>query len=220
LFFASLTIAIDLITLINSFLGGEITTRFLLKVSAVLVVSLIVLFYYIYDLRSEPSSGKAPMFFAIGTSVLVAGGIISGFLVIGSPLTQRLRLLDETRVGNLKDIQWHIISFRERTGSVPRSLKDMKDPISGYTAPVDPGTKNAYEYEFVSENSFKLCANFELSTKGMGTNENYDSNVGSTPKLIGDYNNDDWIHDSGKVCFDRVIDPKLYPIMNPENIAN
>src|SRR3989344_3916649 len=58
LFLATLAMAIDLITLINTFLGGEITARFTLKVLAVFLVSAIIFIYYMYDLRTETPGGR------------------------------------------------------------------------------------------------------------------------------------------------------------------
>ncbi len=51
IFVAALIIIGDLVTLIYNLLGGELTTRFLLKVAAVFFVSASVFFYYFSDLR-------------------------------------------------------------------------------------------------------------------------------------------------------------------------
>ena len=53
LFVAGVTIITDLIILINTFLGGEITARFAFKVLAVLVVAGAAFTYYLYDLRRD-----------------------------------------------------------------------------------------------------------------------------------------------------------------------
>lgn len=51
LFLAALIIIGDLVTLIYSLLGGDLTTRFILKVVVVLFVSGSVFYYYLWDLR-------------------------------------------------------------------------------------------------------------------------------------------------------------------------
>ena len=51
LFATALIIIGDLVTLINNFLGGELTVRFLLKVLAVFVVTGSVMGYYIWELK-------------------------------------------------------------------------------------------------------------------------------------------------------------------------
>src|SRR3989344_4640204 len=52
LFVAGVAIITDLIMLINTFLGGEITARFAFKILAVLVVAGTVFAYYLYDLQN------------------------------------------------------------------------------------------------------------------------------------------------------------------------
>lgn len=51
LFAAAVIIAGDLVSLVYRLLGGEITTRFVLKVVAVLLVAGAVFYYYFYDLK-------------------------------------------------------------------------------------------------------------------------------------------------------------------------
>lgn len=51
LFVAAVIIMGDLIALINTFLGGELTVRFVLKVLTVFVVTGSVFWYYLWDLR-------------------------------------------------------------------------------------------------------------------------------------------------------------------------
>ena len=53
LFVAGVAIITDLIMLINTFLGGEITVRFAFKVLAVLIVAGVAFAYYLYDLRRD-----------------------------------------------------------------------------------------------------------------------------------------------------------------------
>lgn len=53
LFVGSVTILGDVVTLIYNFLGGEMTTRFALKVLTVALIAGGVLLYYFVDLRSE-----------------------------------------------------------------------------------------------------------------------------------------------------------------------
>ncbi|KPJ86017.1 hypothetical protein AMJ57_00915 [Parcubacteria bacterium SG8_24] len=53
LFVAAGVIIGDLITLLFNLLGGELTTRFLLKVAAVLLIAGLIFGYYLWDLRQE-----------------------------------------------------------------------------------------------------------------------------------------------------------------------
>jgi uncharacterized protein YacL len=53
LFVAAGVIIGDLITLIFNLLGGDLTTRFVLKVVVVLVIAGMIFGYYLWDLRTE-----------------------------------------------------------------------------------------------------------------------------------------------------------------------
>ncbi|MCA9384192.1 MAG: hypothetical protein KC582_03630 [Candidatus Magasanikbacteria bacterium] len=53
LFGATTTIIVDLITILTSLLGGELTARFFLKALTVLVIAGSIFGYYLWDLRSE-----------------------------------------------------------------------------------------------------------------------------------------------------------------------
>ena len=217
LFLASLAMAIDLITLINTFLGGEITARFTLKVLAVFLVSAIIFIYYMYDLRTETPGGRGPRIFAGVISVVVLAGIITGFFIIGSPFMQRLRLFDERRVSDLQNIQWQVVNFWQKKGTLPKVLSELNDSISGYSAPIDPKTEASYEYQISGPTTFKLCANFSLSTEVVNGKDYLTKNRNSryyiTSPVYDMYPSpqDNWTHASGRTCFDRKIDTDLYP---------
>ncbi len=221
LFLASLAMAIDLITLINTFLGGEITARFAWKVFAVFVISGIIFCYYIYDLKREISAGVESKVksFAIGVSVVVLAGIVGGFVIIGSPFTERLRLFDERRVNDLQNIQWQVVSFWQKKAALPDTLAELNDSISGYTVPADPNG-GVYEYQVTGATAFKLCATFDLSTEEVNKKDYLRKDqrgdyIASTPAPASGFypgrTQDTWTHVKGRTCFDRTIDKDLYP---------
>jgi len=223
LFVAGVTIITDLILLINTFLGGEITARFAFKVLSVLVVAGTVFAYYFYDLKRDvgQKSGKMKLLvWAVSFGVLAS--IVGGFFIMGSPFTLRMKRFDERRVNDLQNIQYQIVNFYQRKGSLPNNLDELKDPIAGFNIPLDPDTAVSYGYEKVSDSpigeaglSFKLCADFSL---GSGTQ--IDSKGMSRPTPINSEAfplNENWRHSSGRQCFDRKIDKDLYPILkNPK----
>jgi hypothetical protein len=96
LFLAAVTIIVDLVTLVNQFLEGDITTRFVLKVLVVLLVAGAVFAYYFWDLRREtlPSSKPSKLLAAL-VSVVMLASIVSGFFIIGSPMKARKLRFDE-----------------------------------------------------------------------------------------------------------------------------
>src|SRR3989344_115558 len=204
LFITGAAIIVDLVILLNEFLGGEITTRFVLKVVAVLVVATAVFTYYIHEMRSSaPLTLKERRVYRFSAILLVFAAIIGGFMVMGSPTTQRLVKFDMQKVNDLESIQWQIVNYWQIKQALPSKLDDLNDPISSYMTPKDRQTGEVYKYEKVSNLSFRLCATF--NKKSIGNNLSL-----MHPKAIG-LENTSWQHEAGAQCFERTIDPERYP---------
>jgi hypothetical protein len=208
LFLSSVSVVVDLITLINAFLSGELTARFAMKILAVLVVVGATFGYYLFDLKFEAGSSKRIKQFTVTVCVFILLSIIGAFVVVGSPFTERFRRFDDQRVSDLQSIQWQVLSFWQQKGRFPKDLAELTDPISGYKAPVDPENAVSYEYAPGEGASFKLCAVFQLSNK----NQSAVMRQSGYPVMIQN-GNESWSHNAGRVCFDRTVDPERYPIM-------
>lgn len=138
---------------------------------------------------------------------IVAASVIAGFFIVGSPKEERLRRFDERRVSDLQFIQSELINYWLNKGKLPDSLEMLKDDIRGISAPVDPGTRELYTYIVKEPESFSLCAVF--SRPSIGKRQNLEKPI---PRLEGYYGaGDNWEHEAGPVCFERVIDKELYP---------
>lgn len=210
LFVTAITIIVDLVTLINVFLNGEITTRFILKVGVVLAVAITVFWYYLWDLREEaPWKSKTPKIMAMVTSAVVVGIIALGFAFVGSPAKQRQVRFDQQRVNDLSSLQSEVVNYYSTKQTLPTDLNALSNPLSYFTVPVDPDTQSAYEYSVKSKYTFELCANFATAT----TTEagSIDAPVATKPYGAYDPYNQNWIHGTGRTCFERTIDPALYP---------
>ena len=216
LFIAGVTIITDLILLINTFLGGEITTRFAFKILAVLIVAGTVFAYYLYDLKRDVGQKSNKMkLLAWTVSFAILASIVGGFFIMGSPFTLRMKRFDERRVNDLQNIQYQIVNFYQKKGVLPNSLDELKDPIAGFNIPLDPDTAVSYGYEKVSDIGFKVCADFSLESDSQ-----IDSKYMTRPMPVSSEIfpvNENWQHQKGAVCFDRKIDKDLYPILkNPK----
>lgn len=213
LFIAGVTIITDLIILINTFLGGEITTRFALKVFAVLIVAGVIFAYYLYDLRRDVSQKSAKMKLLVwAVSFGILASIIGGFVIMGSPFTLRMKRFDERRVGDLQNIQYQIVNFYQRKGFLPANVDELKDPIAGFNIPFDPETGASYNYEKIADLNFKVCATFGLESDDSVNTAKSESRP--TPINLESFPfNENWRHGKGTVCFDRKIDKDLYPIL-------
>lgn len=209
LFAASVTVIIDLITLIYNFLGGDLTARFVFKILVVLIIACLVFWYYLRELKNKLTSSQIYALTWI-VSLVVVISIITGFFTAGSPLKARLWKFDQDRINNLQSIQDQVVYFWQQKNKLPTALSDLNNNISGYIVPIDPENSAAYEYQVVDKLSFKLCANFNLATSEefIGPSramQEYDFN--------GFYKK--WEHGAGKACFDRNIDSDLNNPKNP-----
>jgi len=219
LFVAGVAIITDLIMLINTFLGGEITARFAFKILAVLIVAGTVFVYYFYDLKRDVEQKSSKMKLLVwAVSFAVLASIVGGFFIMGSPFTLRMKRFDERRVNDMQNIQYQIVNFYQRKGNLPNNLDELKDPIAGFVIPLDPANAVSYGYEKVSDLGFKLCANFSLDSDAQT-----DSKYTTRPKPMPINSeffpvNENWQHQKGVVCFDRKIDKDLYPILKNQKI--
>mgnify|MGYP001579580366 CR=1 FL=1 len=210
LFITAITIMVDLVTLIKYFLDGEITTRFILKVLVVLGVAITVFGYYLWDLRHEaPWKTRIPKVTAIVTSIIVVGTIILGFVFVGSPAKQRQIRIDDQRVTDLSMLQSGVVDFYARKQVLPANQSELSNPLNYFTVPMDPVTGSVYEYTVKSQYTFELCADF--ATESTGLSDAGSASVSSKPYGEYDSYSQNWEHAAGRTCFERTIDPTLYP---------
>ena len=198
-FVAALVMIGDLITLIQSFLNGDLTTSFILKVITIFFIAGSTLFYYLSELRDRVYPRKAFQMVIVGVVVLSLG---YGFYLAGSPQSQRLVRFDDSKTNNLQMIQDRLVYYWQQKGSLPTALAGLNDPISGFTVPVDSQNNQPFEYKLTGARAFQLCALFNVDNTSVATTPVYGSN---------------WQHGVGRVCFDRTIDQALYPV-NPKGL--
>lgn len=208
IFAASIVLIGDLVVLIYNFLNGDLSIKFILKIIIILFVAGSVFFYYLWNIRNEKSPWLEPKIkiFIIALTGIVIIATLSGYFVAGSPFRERMRKFDERRVSDLQSIQWQIVNYWQKKEKLPDSLDALRDDISGFSAPQDPETGLSYEYQKLGDVKFELCADFKL--------ESPDDR--SYPKLAyPEFGNtsDNWSHATGKKCFERNIDPELYPTL-------
>jgi hypothetical protein len=230
IFIAAFTIAIDLVVLINTFLGGEVTIRFMIKVVAVLLVSGGGLLHFLADLHGwwdEKHTQARLVGWAAGIAVVAT--IIAGFFITGTPSEIRMYRFDDQKIGDMQSIQWQVVNYWQQKSALPATLSDLSDSISGISIPVDAQTNAAYEYRKTASTTFELCATFNAPMQGtsqynapnnqysyaqpviMPTPSTVDSSVVNAPAKGLDLSQSSWWHDTGHTCFVRTIDPERYP---------
>lgn len=215
LFIAGITVAVDLVTLINYYLGGDVSVRFALKVAMVLLVAVGGFLHFLADLRGYwTESPKKAQMVGWGTLALVIATIIAGVFIMGTPAQVRMYRFDQQKVDDLTSIQWQVVNYWQQNEKLPATLAVLADPISNYMIPTDPEDQSAYTYEVVNAHSFKLCANFNADTQAINASD-------LTRPVSGVYGKDlmadSWWHAAGNVCFTRTIDPAKYPPFSKTN---
>src|SRR3989338_5861746 len=177
------------------------SVRFLLKVLAVLLVAAAILGFYFSELKRKATYDSK--MFAYPAIVVFFIAVIAGFFLAGSPMEERARRFDDIRVGHLSAIQEEIKFFWQAKQRLPQNIDELKNELRGFIPPVDPETGQAYEYNKKGDKNFELCATF--------LKESIDESAAAKSLPYGDAGDQVWNHGVGRTCFDRVIDPDLFP---------
>lgn len=208
LFIASGVIIGTLITLVNTFLSGELTIRFGLKVITVLVIAATVFGYYLWDLRQEDNEAvQQPKWlrpFIGGVSLAIVIALVGGFLYSGTPQQQRLLRIDNQRTADLQSISYAMDTYWNTTTSMPATLEDLRNTRGVYVqSTVDPVTRLPYEYRTTGASAYELCATFDLET----------SSQQAGPTAAAPYPYDPssgfWKHVAGRQCYS--LDVREWP---------
>ena len=144
---------------------------------------------------------------AIVSILFVIIAIVLGFVIIGSPRTQRLIRYDEQKVSDLQNIQSQVIQYWQQKGKLPDTLADVNDPLGYMSIPVDPQAGISYVYTLKNSTTFDLCAVFNRKALPHGENSRTSMMMYSGGTDI----NENWKYNAGLYCFTRTIDPQRYP---------
>lgn len=197
LFLAGGIVIGDLVTVLYYFLDGqELTAGFLLKVLALLVISAMLFYYFISEIRGRLTGGTRKIWRVV-SGVLVFGSIILGFAVLGSPDTQRLLKADNLKMSNLTEINSYIQNFFSQNGKLPDNLNEASS-LGYYPNLIDVQTKKPYEYIKRGSLNYSLCAEFNKA-----------SGVEVTPQAYP-YGSSFGSHPAGRHCFEQTINPNSY----------
>lgn len=174
LFLAASVLIGDFITLVFSLLQGELSVRFILKVLVVLAVAGCTFTYYFVTVRSLKVEMSFHRLFAGIASAAVAVALFWGFVLAGSPPSERARQFDERRLEDLRTIQNEITNIvfagkpiepgtRTLQKALPKNLDEVAaQAVNQRIQAEDPETGAPYEYRVLSETRYELCATFSF----------------------------------------------------------
>ncbi len=139
--------------------------------------------------------------FALTAVLLVAAAVVGGIWLAGSPEVERAKQLDRQRLEHLQQLSSAIDLYYENEGRLPADLKQFRQDTTnkGYYIPslTDPKTGEPYSYRIVTDLSYELCANFELSSADL-QDQRYQPPY-ATPVMDGTIRTFD--HSAGRACF-------------------
>ncbi len=168
LFVTVCTLVGTLVTLIYTYLGGELSVRFELKALAVFVVSLSLFAYYLYSMRRDyAKKSYIPLGASIVATVVVIASLVWSVNIIGTPAQMRAKRIDSTRLSDISRIQQEILTRVNMTDKIPESTSELNNAFQGYAVPTDPVTKVAYGYHVVQQPTFKM--NYVTNKKELAT---------------------------------------------------
>ena len=170
LFAASCVLVGAVTAVVYSFLGGELTARFVLKSLTVTAIAGGAFTYYLRDLRAaerDPREARArqrrdplPVLGAAAAAVAVVAGLVA----LGSPANQRLERLDARRAQDLDAISRAIDRYEATHERLPATLVELQQASDVQVTITDPVTREPYDYEAGEGTAYELCATFERAT--------------------------------------------------------
>ena len=148
--------------------------------------------------------------FASVASTAVAATIVIGFVIIGSPSTERARRQDQRRVSDLQSLSYSIDNYYVTRGSLPKDLAALYAD-SALTPVKGPDGMSSYRYEPGPDAAYRLCTRFERRPDAMTeAKDRYYAPVPTVPSIapgLPEYRT--WEHPTDSHCFDLTAPVKI-----------
>ena len=237
LFATVLTLIGTLVSVIYTYLGGEISVRFELKAASVFAVALSLFGYYYYSLKRDYSKSTIiPESLTVIVTVVIVWAIVWSVSIIGTPQEMRAKKIDSTRLIDISRIQQELFNRVQASDKLPATLSGLDNAFQGYKVPVDPITQESYTYKVLQQPVFKtdfatkrkdmttsavfeLCATFgtvrEIDSRGMTVPVKGGISTGDAFYSAANYYFDGdqspfWNHKAEETCFKRIISSDMY----------
>lgn len=192
----------DVVSVIYTFLEGEMVTRFLLKAFSMFLVIGLAFVYYVLDARGYwQTHEKQSKQYGLIASVVVVIALVVGFMHTETPAVAHDMRIDEEQINDLVSIEWRVAEYYELEGSLPETLDEVY--VNTDLMPTAPKEREPYAYNKLTDTSFELCAEFAEPSQ--------QSDIEALRPVMYEkgtiINPDNWDHDAGIVCFERRVQP-------------
>ena len=182
---------------LNSFLDGELTTKFLLKAITAIGIAAAIFSFYFYDIKREEIVGKKDkiisLYFYLSLLVIIAA-FVGALFVVESPSATRNRKMDEKIIRNFNQIDSAINNYYNENEKLPISMEVLQEEFNYINDKdlIDPISKEKYEYNVIENRKYELCTVFRTSNSGEEASKGY-------------YFDERWLHDAGKQCLSQKV---------------
>ena len=126
----------------------------------------------------------------------VLAAVVYGFILVGSPASQRVIRFDERRVSDLQNISFALDSYWVRNAQLPENLEALQDQRFFVRSIQDSETQEPYEYRVLSAVTYELCTVFTAESP-------------LSPKPS--FSQKPWEHGIGRTCFEREVQKPVIP---------
>ncbi len=198
----------DLIAILNEFLDGTITIRFLLKALTIFAISGSIFLYYFLDMNNatDASRRNKNALWGILFWLAILVPLVWAFTIFESPSEARLRHADEQIVNQLQNIRNGVENYAANNNRLPANIDSLLEKPEQYGYGIDMALlqQNGFEYQPVSGREYELCAMFERDTVDKKSPNEYTDLYS------------EWKHPLGRHCFSfeiaqSVLDGTTYP---------
>ena len=185
------------IAVVNSFLDGELTLKFILKVLTAVGIAAIVFTFYLYDIKRENVAGVKDNVIRIyfyGSLALIIAIFVGALFIIESPRETRDRKMDNEVLLKLNRLDSSVRSYYVENEKLPVNFGELMIEFNYLDEDnfEDSVTGAKFEYTVKEAKIYEFCANFRASN-----NDESDA----YKNLYGK----EWEHDAGHQCFEKKI---------------
>jgi hypothetical protein len=129
---------------------------------------------------------RLPGSLLLGAAALaVVAAVVTGLFVLGSPMEERERQLDNRRVADLQAIMAATNLYWTRYSRVPATLDELIAEPGVQLRTADPASSEVYGYQSMDGIRYQVCASFDLASE----------------EISRDPTRDLWAHGAGSQCF-------------------
>jgi hypothetical protein len=158
----SIIMLVWLVSILNSFLNGEMTIKFILKALTALIISAMIFSYYLYNIRKKvvKKRDKIKSTFFVASLLLVVFVLGLAIVHMESPQTTRDKKIDDNTLRDFDNINMNVNMYYNDNEELPESLQELKGDSNLNSYPGNTVSLKNIDYNKLSENKYELCADF------------------------------------------------------------